>query len=135
MTGRWAVTLLALAGALTAGFSAQAAGSGVASLGWALAAGLGLSLMLRGLQLRVLGVALTALAVAAAGWAGQAGQWVSLAGFAVSALALLGMVWWGPGWVARRRADGAHPVDLWAAMDSGADPTDEQDVHRAGDAR
>lgn len=133
MTGRWAVTLLALAGALTAGFSAHTAGSGVASLGWALAAGLGLSLMLRGLQLRFLGVALSALAVAAAGWAGQAGEWVSLTGMAVSALALLGMVWWGPGWVTRRRAE--HALDMWAAMDSGVDPTDEQDVPRAGEAR
>ena len=132
MTGRWPVTLLALAGSLVAGFSAQAAGSGVASLAWAVAAGLGLSLMLRGVWLRVLGVALTALAVASAGWAWQAGQWVALGGFVATAAALLGMAWWGPAWVARATQAGDHPVDLWKAMDDGADPTGEQDVRAAG---
>lgn len=132
MTGRWPVTLLAVAGSLVAGFSAQAAGSGVASLAWAVAAGLGLSLMLRGVWLRILGVALTGLAVASAGWAWQAGQWVALGGFVVAAVALLGMAWWGPAWVARARQAGDHPVDLWKAMDDGADPTGEQDVRAAG---
>ena len=88
MTGRWPVTLLAVAGSLTAGFAAQAAGSGVASLAWALAAGLGLSLMVHGPWLRLLGVALTVLAVASGGWAAQAAQWVALGGFAVAAVAL-----------------------------------------------
>ncbi|MHA6511743.1 hypothetical protein [Tessaracoccus sp. Z1128] len=134
MTRRWPVTLLALAGALTAGFSAQAGGSAVASLAWAVAAGLGLSLMLRGVPLRVLGTSLVVLAVASAGWAGQAGQWVALVGFLVALVGLLAMAWWGPGWVARPRTAGEHPVDLWKAMDEGADPTGEQDVHRAGPA-
>lgn len=134
MTGRWPVTLLALAGVLAAGFAAQAAGNGLASLAWAVAAGLGLSLMLRGVWLRVLAVALTALTVASLGWAWQAGQWVALAGFAVATVALLGMTWRGPSWVPRSRAAGDQPVDLWKAMDDGADPTGEQDVHRAGPA-
>ena len=63
---------------------------------------------------------------------GQAGQWGALGGFIVAAVALLGMAWWGPAWVARTRQAGDHPVDLWKAMDDGADPTGEQDVRAAG---
>lgn len=123
MTGRWPVTLLAVAGALGAGFAAQSSGSGVQAFAWALAAGIGLSLMVRGVGLRVLGVALTALAVAGAGWAGRAGLWLVVAGFAVAAVAQLGVIVWGPGWASRPRGPRAGGDDLWAAMDRGDDPT------------
>ncbi|HQD21906.1 MAG TPA: hypothetical protein PKY27_06580 [Arachnia sp.] len=132
MIGRAPVTLVAAAGAVTAGIAAQAASSPVGSLAWAAAAGIGLSLMLRGAGLRVVGVLLTVIAVMGAGWSVQAGQWVAAAGFAVAAVASLGLVLWGPRWRSDRGSGGARALDPWAAMDKGEDPTDaptdEQDM-------
>lgn len=134
MTGRWPVTLLAAAGALVAGVAAQTAASPVASLAWALLAGVGLSLMLRGVGLRIVGVLLTALATASAFWAAQAALWVSVAGFAVVALSAVGFILWGPGWAGRARRETDRPVDVWASMDQGSDPTAEQDVRGSDEA-
>ena len=36
---------------------------------------------------------------------------------------------WGPAWATRRSHKTDGPVDLWKAMDDGADPTAEQDMH------
>ncbi|MBK7821235.1 MAG: hypothetical protein IPJ61_09185 [Tessaracoccus sp.] len=138
MIGRAPVTLAAAAGAVTAGIAAQAASSPVGSLAWAAAAGIGLSLMLRGVGLRVVGVLLTALAVTGAGWSVQAGQWVACAGFAVVAVAALGVVVWGPRWRTERASGSGRALDPWAAMDKGEDPTttdapaDEQDMRSQG---
>lgn len=126
MTGRWAVTLLTALAALIAGISAQSGGSNLASLAWALLAGVALSLMLSGFGLRIVGILLTAVAVLAAGWAVQAGQWIALAGFCVAAVGALGYTWFGPGWRLRPRAERRSQADLWKAMDEGEDPTGEQ---------
>lgn len=125
MTGRWPVTLLAIVGALTAGFAAQSSGSGVQAVAWALAAGIGLSLMVRGAGLRVLGAVLAVLALAGATWAGQAGLWLVLAGFAVAAAAEVGVILLGPRWAYRPRTQRPGGDDPWAAMDRGEDPTDD----------
>jgi hypothetical protein len=124
------VTLLAALAGVVAGATAQAAGSPVASLAWALLAGVGLSLMLRGGGLRVLGVLLTVLATASAGWAVQARVWPSAAGFAVVALASVGITVAGPRWAGRSRAAVDRPRDLWQSMDAGEDPTAEHGVPR-----
>lgn len=134
MRGRLPVTLLAAAGALTGGFAAQAAASGVQAVAWAAAAGVGLTLMLRGIGLRVVGVALAALAVAGSVWAAQAGLWVAVAGFVALVVAAFGLVVWGPGWAGRAREGREAPPDLWSAMDRGDDPTDEQHVRGDGGA-
>ena len=128
MTGRFTITALAAIGALVAGFSAQAAESNVSSLAWALAAGVGLSLMLSGAALRILAVVLAPIAAGGAVWAAQGGLWVTVAAFAVAGGAVLAMVWWGPGWAMRRRAARSSDLDPWKAMDEGLDPTAEQDV-------
>ena len=133
MTGRWSVTLLAAAGALIAGVSAQVGGSPLASLGWAVAAGVGLSLMLRGVGLRIVGVLLASLSMASLVWAAKAGQWVALVGFVAVLVASFGFVVWGPSWRHRRVDEREAPADLWKAMDEGADPTDEQGSPGASD--
>ncbi|NHB86010.1 hypothetical protein G7085_19690 [Tessaracoccus sp. HDW20] len=133
MTGRWPVTLLAVAGALIAGVAAQTAGSSLASLAWALAAGVGLSLMLRGFGLRIVGILLAGLAVAGIGWAAQSGQWTPLVGFVATLIASLGFVVWGPAWRHRRSTGREAPADLWKAMDEGYDPTGEQGSPDAAD--
>lgn len=129
MTGRWAVTLLTAAGVLVAGLAAQSAGAPLASLAWALLAGIGLSLMLRGFGLRIVGMLLVALAVGGVVWGVQSAQWVPVAGFAVAGVAALGFVAWGPGWRLRQRREREVQVDYWKAMDEGDDPTDEQGSH------
>ena len=129
MTGRWAFTLLTAAGALVAGLAAQSAGAPLASLAWALLAGIGLSLMLRGFGLRIVGMLLVALAVGGVVWGVQSAQWVPVAGFAVAGDAALGFVAWGPGWRLRQRREREVQVDYWKAMDEGDDPTDEQGSH------
>lgn len=126
MTGRLPATLLAVVGALLAVVAAHVGGSPLASPAWAIAAGIGLTLMLRGVGLRVVGVVLVALAITGAGWAIASAQWVALAGFALCVLAASAFVVWGPGWRARRPPRADAPVDLWKAMDEGGDPTDEQ---------
>ncbi|MFT3886891.1 MAG: hypothetical protein QM713_01825 [Arachnia sp.] len=139
MIGRGPVTLAVAAGALTAGIAAQAAESPVGSLAWAAAAGIGLSLMLRGVGLRVVGVLVVLIGVGGAVWSAQSAQWVPLAGFVVCAVAAVGMVLWGPGWQARRGDAPERRVDAWAAMDKGDDPTEseptpgEQDMRRPGE--
>ncbi len=126
MTGRWPVTLLAVVGALLAGVSAQAAGSTLASVGWAVAAGVGLSLMLRGFGLRVVGILLAVVSIGGIAWSAQASQWIPLAGFVLSLVASAGFVIWGPSWRHRQRTRTDAPADLWKTMDEGVDPTDEQ---------
>ena len=125
MTGRWPVTLFAVAGAMLAGIAAQVGSSPLASLAWALAAGVGLSLMLHGFGLRIVGVALTCLAVVGIGWAAQVGQWVALVGFVLVTVAGLGFTVRGPNWRHQRVRRQSAP-GLWQAMDPGGDPTDEQ---------
>lgn len=134
MIGRAPATAAAAIGALVAGVAAQAAESSVSSLAWALAAGVGLSLMLAGLPLRVLGGLLALLAAGGVAWSAQAGLWVSLAGFVVSALGAVAIAAWGGGWV-RGRGGRVADVDPWKAMDEGVDPTDEQDVRSTSQAR
>ena len=137
MIGRAPVTLVVAAGAVTAGIAAQAAESPVGSVAWAAAAGVGLSLMLRGAGLRVVGVLLAALATTGACWSVQAGQWVALAGFVVAAVGAAGLVVWGPRWRTERASGGGRALDPWAAMDKGEDPTDapvdEQDMRPSGE--
>lgn len=126
MKGRWPVTLAAAFGALLAGGAAQVGGSPLASLGWALAAGVGLSLMLRGFGLRIVGVLLSVLAVVGAGWAIQEGQWVASGGFVLVVVAALGILVWGPNWRQSHSGREAAREDPWKAMDRGLDPTAEQ---------
>ena len=123
--GRLPVTLVAAGGGVIAGVAAQAGSSAVASVAWAVLAGLGLSLMLHGRSLRVVGVFLVLLSGGGIVWAATAGQWASLVGFAVAVIGSLGFVVWGPTWVRRTRVQDA-PEDLWKAMDSGDDLTNEQ---------
>lgn len=126
MKGRWPVTLLAVVGALLAGIGGQVGGSSLASVGWAVAAGVGLSLMLRGFGLRVVGILLVVVSIGGLAWSVQAAQWVPLAGFTLSLLASVGFVVWGPTWRNQARDRTDAPADLWKAMDEGADPTGEQ---------
>lgn len=133
MTGRLPTTLLAILGALLAAISAQVGASPLASMGWAIAAGVGLTLMLRGVGLRIVGVLIAVLGVTGAGWAVQAGAWVAGGGFVLCIVAAGGFIVWGPGWHARRSPRAAAPADLWKVMDEGGDPTAEQGSPRQGD--
>lgn len=128
MIGRGPVTAVAVVGALVAGLAAQSAESTVGSMAWVIVSGLGLSIMLSGIPLRVLGVVLTVIGGASVARAASAHLWVAVAGFAVASVAAALMAWWGPGWVVRSRADRPRDLDPWKAMDSGIDPTAEQDV-------
>lgn len=134
MTGRWGVTLVTAAGALVAGIAAQSAGSPLASLAWAVLAGIGLSLMLRGFGLRIVGIILAAVGIGGAGWAVQAGQWIPLTGFVVVLFGAGGYLAWGPGWRHRPRPERVAHTDLWKAMDEGEDPTGEQVVPGDGNS-
>lgn len=132
--GRGPVTVATAAAGLVVVLAAQAAGSPLGSVAWALLAGVGLSLMLRGFSLRIVGIALATLAVAGAGWAAVEARWIELGGFVVAAVAAAGFVVWGPGWVRRPSAGPRAGSDPWKAMDEGIDPTDgdEQDMRQPG---
>ncbi len=119
--------LLGAVGALGIAFSGLAADApAVQAVGWAAAAGVGLSAMLRGPGLRVMGVLGLVLAAAAGVSAAFAGgwAWVSLifcVGLGVAALATFRD---GHTWRARARSREKEPArDLWKQFDAGEDPT------------
>lgn len=129
MTGRL-TALLAVVGALGIAFTGLAADApAVQALGWAAAAGVGLSAMLRGpglVAMGALGVALSAgagvSAALAGGWA-----WIAVVFAAVLAVAAVTTIRRGPQWRARSATRSAPAGDLWKQFDAGHDPTtDEQ---------
>lgn len=119
--------LLAVLGALGIAFTGLGAGAAaVQAVGWAAAAGVGLSAMLRGPGLRVMGVLGVALAGAAAISAVLAGGWAWLALVFCLVLGMAGVATLrrGPQWRAgagRRQEEPAR--DLWKQFDAGDDPT------------
>lgn len=126
MTGRLTL-LLALVGALGLAFTGLGTdASAVQALGWAAAAGVGLSLMLRGPGLRIMGVLGILLSVAAGASAVVAGGWAWLAVLfaAVLAVASVATVRSGPTWRRGPSATQKEPLrDLWKQFDAGDDPT------------
>lgn len=120
--------LLALVGALGVAIAGTATGaSGVAALGWASLAAVGLGTMVRGSGLRVLGGLVLALALGSAVAAAMAGGWTWVAFAAALVLAVAGVAALreGGGW-RRASATGPReaPKDLWKQFDAGDDPTD-----------
>ena len=119
--------LLGIVGALGVGFTGMATdASAVQAFGWAAAAGVGLSAMLRGPGLRIMGVLGLLLAVAAAISAGLAGglAWLSLLFCCALAAAGAATLRDGPTWRARQRSREKEPArDLWKQFDDGEDPT------------
>ena len=133
MTGLLTI-LLGIVGALGIAFTGLGAdASAVQALGWAAAAGAGLSLMLRGPGLRIMGVLGVLLAIAAGASAAVAGGWAWLAvAFAVVlAVAAVATIRRGPLWRAGVAATKKEPArDLWKQFDAGDDPTtDDQSPH------
>ena len=138
MTGRL-TALLAVVGALGVAFTGVGAGaSAVQALGWAAAAGVGLSAMLRGPGLRVMGVLGTLLAVGAFASAGIAGgwAWIAAAFAVVLAVAAVATIRRGPAWRASEAGRKREPVrDLWKQFDAGDDPTTDADEPEELDPR
>ena len=135
MTGRL-TALLAVVGALGVAFTGLGTGaSAVQALGWAAAAGVGLSAMLRGPGLRVMGALGVLLAVASLASAALAGGWAWLAVVFSLALGAAGAAAFrrGPHWRAGSTSTRREPVrDLWKQFDAGDDPTtdgEEPDDH------
>ena len=132
MSGRVSI-LLALVGALGLAFTGMGAGAAaVQALGWAAAAGVGLSLMLRGPGLRVMGVLGVLLAIGAGAGAVVAGGWAWLAvPFAAAlAVAAVAAVRSGPAWRASSSTTRKQPPrDLWKQFDAGDDPTTNEQSH------
>ncbi|MGV8846865.1 hypothetical protein [Tessaracoccus sp.] len=126
MTGR-ITALLAVIGALGIAFTGLAAdASAVQALGWAAAAGVGLSAMLRGPGLRIMGVVGVLLAIAAAASAVLAGgwAWTAMAFAAIMAVSAVFTILRGPLWRANATKARREPVkDLWKQFDAGDDPT------------
>ncbi|RMB58790.1 hypothetical protein [Tessaracoccus antarcticus] len=138
MTGRL-TALLAVIGALGIAFSGLGAGaSAVQALGWASAAGVGLSAMLKGPGLRVMGVLGVMLAAGALASAALAGGWAWLAAvFAgVLAVAAVATIRRGPAWRQGAAARKREPVrDLWKQFDAGDDPTTDANEPDGQDPR
>ncbi len=124
--------LLGVLGALGIAFSGMASDApAVQALGWAAAAGVGLSAMLRGPGLRALGALGLLLAVGAGFSAGLAGgwAWVSLLFCVFLGLAAVATLRHGPSWRAAARAREKEPArDLWKQFDAGEDPTGGEHV-------
>lgn len=119
--------LLAVFGALGVAFTGLGTGAAaVQAVGWAAAAGVGLSAMLRGPGLRVMGALGVVLAVAAAisavldgGWA-----WLALVFCLVLGTAGVATLRSGPQWRSGARSREKEPArDLWKQFDAGDDPT------------
>ena len=126
MTGRLTI-LLGIVGALGIAFTGlETDVPSVQALGWAAAAGTGLSLMLRGPGLRIMGVLGALLAIAVAASAAAAGGWAWLAVVFAVVLAVAGVATArrGPLWRASVASTKREPArDLWKQFDEGDDPT------------
>ena len=125
MTGRL-TALLAVVGALGIAFTGMGVDApAVQALGWAAAAGVGLSAMLRGNGLRVMGVLGVLLAIAAGVSAASTGGWgwLALAFAVVLAVAAFATIRRGPLWRAGNTKKREPVVDLWKQFDAGDDPT------------
>lgn len=107
-------------GALTAGMAGQAASSPVASVAWAMLAGLGVSFMVRP---RLVACLVGVLGVAGAAWALRDGLPVAGIGFLVAVAGSLALAILGTGSSGRRTVTPETPIDMWRAMDAGEDPT------------
>ncbi len=134
------MALLAVVGALGIAFTGLGAdASAVQALGWAAAAGVGLSVMLRGPGLRVMGVLGILLALAAAASSVVAGglAWLALAFSMALAVAAVITTRDGPSWKSKVGTRDKEPArDLWKQFDSGDDPTtSEQTPDERGDVR
>ncbi|HMR48814.1 MAG TPA: Trp biosynthesis-associated membrane protein [Arachnia sp.] len=131
--------ILGLAGAALAGFTGQSVDAALGAIALAVAAGLGLSLMLRGVGLRIVGVLVTVLATIGAGLSvasaagGQGVAWASLGGFLAVLVAGYSLLRYGPGWAALAADRPAHPKDLWKQIDEGLDPTSDESGGGTGD--
>lgn len=125
MTGRL-TALLAVVGALGIALTGLGTGaSAVQALGWASAAGVGLSAMLRGPGLRVMGVVGLLLSIAAGVSAALAGgwAWLTLAFAVVLAVAAVATIRRGPTWRAAATTRRQPSKDPWKQFDAGEDPT------------
>lgn len=129
MTGRL-TALLAVVGALGIAFTGIGTDApAVQALGWAAAAGVGLSAMLRGPGLRVMGVLGVLLAVGAAVSGGFSGGWAWLAVLfaAVLAVASVAVIRRATLWKAGSATAMREPAkDLWKQFDAGDDPTTDE---------
>ncbi|MDO5735105.1 MAG: hypothetical protein Q4P15_01370 [Propionibacteriaceae bacterium] len=138
MNGR-VTALLAVIGALGIAFTGLGAQApAVQALGWASAAGVGLSAMLRGPGLRVMGILGLLLSIGAAISAVLAGGWALLGVVfaAVLAVAAVGTVMRGPLWRAAATTSKREPVrDLWKQLDAGDDPTTDAKEPPGPDSR
>lgn len=138
MTGR-ITALLAVLGALGIAFTGLGAdASAVQALGWAAAAGVGLSAMLRGPGLRIMGGVGTLLAIVAAASAIMAGgwAWLAVAFAAILALSAIFTMLRGPLWRANATTARREPVkDLWKQFDAGGDPTTDAEEPGGRDPR
>ena len=128
------MALLGVIGALGVAFTGMAVdASAVQALGWAAAAGGGLSAMLRGPGLRVMGALGILLAIAGGISAGLAGgwAWVALVFCLALGVAALATFRRGPHWRSEARSQKKEPVrDLWKQFDAGDDPTTREQTER-----
>lgn len=124
--------LLGLAGAALGGFVGRSASDALGMIALAIAAGFGLSLMLRGVGLRLIGIAMVLLGGLGAGLSVYAAVMeqplarAALAGFLIVVFSGVVFVRSGPTWVALAADRPAQPKDLWKQIDEGIDPTEEE---------
>ncbi|MDF1489442.1 Trp biosynthesis-associated membrane protein [Tessaracoccus caeni] len=133
--------LLGLLGAALGGFAGQTASGALGTIALAIAAGFGLSLMLRGVGLRVIGTAVALLGLlgcvlsGSVATDGQLWGWVALPGFLAVVAAGVLLFRFGPRWVLAQADRATPPKDLWKQIDEGIDPTDGEDMPTGGDSR
>ncbi len=119
--------LLGVVGALGVAFTGLAVdAAAVQALGWAAAAGVGVSAMLRGPGLRVMGALGMLLAVVSGISAGLAGgwAWLTIVFCVVLGVAAIATFRDGPSWRTNAGSrEKAPAADLWKQFDAGRDPT------------
>lgn len=124
--------LVGVIGSLGIAFSGLAAdASALQALGWASAAGVGLSAMLRGPGLRAIGAVGVLLALGAGVSAALAGgwAWIGLVFALLLGVAAVATFRHGPEWRAKARSREKEPArDLWKQFDAGEDPTAGEQV-------
>lgn len=112
--------LIVALGALAAGVAGQAAESPVASVAWAMLAGLGVSFMM---SPRLVACLVGMLGVTGAAWALWGGLLVAGTGFLIAVAGAVALAILGTGSSARRTAAPETSAGMWGAMDAGEDPT------------
>ena len=133
--------LLGLVGAALGGFAGQSASEALGTIALAIAAGFGLSLMLRGIGLRVVATAVALLGLlgcvlsGSVAADGQPWGWAALPGFLVVVSAGVVLFRFGPGWAGAPSDRPTAPKDLWKQIDEGIDPTDGEDMPTGRDSR